>query len=80
MAFGINNRGQIVGQFGDATRRAHGFLTSDGTTFTTLDVPGAGGTNAFGINVAGQIVGLFVDATGLHGFLATPERRIRSRP
>ena len=49
----------------------HGFLT-DGTTFTTIDVPGATRTDALGINAAGQIVGLFFgDATGVHGFLTS---------
>src|SRR5262245_63901056 len=37
---GINGRGQIVGLFLDATG-THGFVTSDGITFTTIDVPGA---------------------------------------
>jgi probable HAF family extracellular repeat protein len=48
----------------------HGFLT-DGTAFTTLDVPGATRTDALGINAAGQIVGLFGDATGSHSFLTS---------
>src|SRR5215510_1709259 len=38
-------------------------------TFTTIDVPGASGTEAFGINRSGRIVGSFGDATGGHGFL-----------
>ena len=62
-AFGINDAGQIVGDFG-----AHGFLYSGGI-FTTIDVPGAGVTQAFDINSAGQIVGTFSDSTGTHGFL-----------
>jgi probable HAF family extracellular repeat protein len=66
--FGLNNRGQIVGWFYDATQHTHGFL-KDGTTFTTIDVPGALSTIAYGINTAGQIVGSFQDATGFHGFL-----------
>jgi probable HAF family extracellular repeat protein len=66
-AHGINDAGQIVGSFGDATVQ-HGFL-KDGSTFTMIDVPGATGTEANGINSAGQIVGIFRDATGTHGFL-----------
>jgi probable HAF family extracellular repeat protein len=67
-AHGINETGQIVGWFQDATG-VYGFL-KDGTTFTTIDVPGARETQAFGINTAGQIVGVFTDTTGLrHGFL-----------
>jgi uncharacterized membrane protein len=71
-AQGINDRGWIVGRFGDAMGD-HGFLT-DGTTFTTIDVPGATRTDALGINAAGQIVGLFGDATATHGFVATRGR------
>jgi probable HAF family extracellular repeat protein len=43
----------------------------DGTTFTTIDVPGAiRNTTPFGINDDGQIVGWFRDATGRdRGFL-----------
>src|SRR6266850_221322 len=52
---GINDRGQIVGQFSEPTER-HGFLTADGITFTTIDVPGAMYTFASGINDRGQIV------------------------
>jgi probable HAF family extracellular repeat protein len=72
VAGGINTAGQIVGRFRDATAGiGHGFLTADGTTFTTIDVPGAAQTTeANGINDRGQIVGLFRDAAGgFHGFL-----------
>jgi probable HAF family extracellular repeat protein len=69
-AHGINDAGQIVGAYGDATG-GHGFLYSGGT-FSTINVPFPGtlGTDAHGINNAGQIVGRYVDATGReHGFL-----------
>jgi len=64
---GINDAGQIVGWFSDATG-THGFLLSGGN-FTTIDVPGAAlGTQALGINVTGQIVGVFTDASSVpHG-------------
>src|SRR5882724_7101728 len=68
VARGINDGGQIVGQFDNATG-THGFL-KDGDTYTPVDVPGATGTIAYGINAVGQIVGRFTDATGhFHGFL-----------
>jgi probable HAF family extracellular repeat protein len=39
-------------------------------TFTTIDVPGATGTNVTGINPRGDIVGQYTDADGVeHGFL-----------
>ena len=69
-AYGINETGQIVGTFVDATG-AHGFLDTGGV-FTTLNAPGANHTEAWGINKAGQIVGWFNDGTGTHGYLATP--------
>jgi probable HAF family extracellular repeat protein len=50
-AFGINDAGQIVGQYQDATG-THGFLLSGGIS-TTLDDPLAtGGTFAQGISAA----------------------------
>jgi probable HAF family extracellular repeat protein len=68
-ARGINGTGQIVGSYYSASDTVHGFL-KDGSTYTTLDVPGATGTVASGINDAGQIVGGYTDASlGTHGFL-----------
>ena len=56
-ARGINDAGQIVGDF-DAGGHGAGFLF-DGTSFTTIDVTVLSGTQAFGINGTGQIVGSF---------------------
>src|SRR5436190_8564168 len=71
-AFGINDAGQIVGEFRDASNRAHGFLLSGGS-FITIDDPAAtgpgSGTFGRGINDARQIVGFYIDARGEHGFL-----------
>jgi uncharacterized membrane protein len=76
---GINDAGQIVGEFGGPVG-SHGYLL-DGATLTTIDVPGAAETEAFGINDSGQIVGRFCvgspdclngNGTDVHGFLATP--------
>jgi probable HAF family extracellular repeat protein len=61
-AYGINDFGQIVGLYFDASNHAHGFLYTGGT-FTTLDDPSATSTLAQGINDNGQIVGLYVDAS-----------------
>ncbi len=55
VAQGINDNGDIVGQYAD-TRGTHGFLLTKGK-YTTLDVPGNfGGTVATGINDKGFIV------------------------
>jgi probable HAF family extracellular repeat protein len=58
-AFGINNRGQIVGQYGDASGRIHAFLLADGV-FTPIEAPGAINTNASDINERGQVVGFYI--------------------
>jgi uncharacterized membrane protein len=70
-ANGINDRGQIVGQYGDAGG-LHGFLLSGGK-YTTLDDPHAHfNSQARGINDSGKIVGIYGDSRGKeHGFLAT---------
>src|SRR3954470_2534401 len=52
-ARGINDAGQIIGDFQDSTAFLfHGFLYTGGS-FTQYDVPGATDTEAFGINNAG---------------------------
>jgi probable HAF family extracellular repeat protein len=73
-AFGINNSGQIVGQYNTGSA-LYGFLYSN-SMYTTLKVPssvpaGFPVTEAFGINDAGQIVGMFRNtaATANYGFL-----------
>jgi probable HAF family extracellular repeat protein len=60
-ALGINNRGQMVGQYGAADGRIHGFLLEDGV-FTTIDAPGAINTNASDINERGEIVVFYLEA------------------
>lgn len=62
-AVGINNAGQIVGEYSDGSG-IHGFLFSGGT-YTTLNDPLAPTfTEVFGINGAGQIVGDYVPGGG----------------
>jgi probable HAF family extracellular repeat protein len=79
VAFGINDFGEVVGNYvaagdvkpnGSATHR-HGFLrSSDGTSFTTFDVPNAIITIGEGINNNGTIVGVYTLTDGkLHGFV-----------
>jgi probable HAF family extracellular repeat protein len=71
-AFGINDRGQIVGGYFNADSNEHGFLLRGGQ-YTTIDEPNAGPcgeTEADGINARGQIVGWFLDGNGnSHAFL-----------
>lgn len=72
-AFGINKRGQEVGEYVDASGAMHGFLWTDGT-FQTIDDPGGVGTTTVnGINNKGDIVGFYVDSAGnTDGFMGVP--------
>ena len=63
--YGINNRGQIVGQYVDAASTLHGYLWQPGRGFKTIDLPrgaqvegpaGDKGTIAADINDRGEIV------------------------
>lgn len=70
-ATGINNLGQIVGDFFDASGNTHGYLLSMGN-FSTIDFPGAFSlTHAEGINSHGEIVGFHDSNDQLHGFKLT---------
>ncbi len=66
-AMGINDAGDIVGEYYDAGG-GHGFLLS-GNKFTSIDFPGAKQTYARGINSRGDISGTYSDGTTNHGFL-----------
>ncbi len=66
-AWDINPRGEIVGQYTDATG-VHGFILT-GSSWTTIDFPGATVTRVNGINAAGDIVGAYVAGGHTHGFL-----------
>jgi uncharacterized membrane protein len=74
IAWGINARGDVVGEYFDAAARRHGFLLRKGV-FTPIDVAGALGTSARGINPRGDIVGVYRDPgepiVNAHGFLLT---------
>ena len=78
VSFGINDSGEIVGNYVDSNGVLHGSLYSNGT-YTSVTDPSARttpgfqtfGTYAHSINDSGQIVGYYVDATtnGVRGFL-----------
>jgi probable HAF family extracellular repeat protein len=71
-AIGINDDGQVVGDYRDSSGTFRGFFWDAGL-FLTFDVPfpGATLTGPSGINNVGQIVGFFLDADGdsRRGFL-----------
>jgi probable HAF family extracellular repeat protein len=69
-ALGVNDSGQVVGYYLDASNQGHGFLYSGGA-YTTIDI-GAHGTFVTGINDSGQMVGYFLDLFNhYHGFVAS---------
>jgi probable HAF family extracellular repeat protein len=72
MPQGVNDSGQIVGQY-VVNGNGHAFLYSNGQ-FTTIDDPAAQYSDeAYGINNNGQIVGTYADSEGgMHSYLATP--------
>jgi len=68
---GLNNAGQVVGDYIDSAGKTHGFLFDLATNaYTTLDVPSATSTVATSINNTGQVVGYYTDAQSAHGFEA----------
>jgi len=72
-AFGINDIGEVVGDYSDDPDHAHGYLRSSKGDFTPLNVPDAGSTTAQGINNAGTIVGYYnilkLNDPNPHGFV-----------
>jgi uncharacterized membrane protein len=73
-AFGINDRGTIVGQYTNSSGEMPGFIRVNGKTFITINAPNAAtGTNtvnAQSINNRGEVVGFYVGNDGQdHGFM-----------
>jgi hypothetical protein len=62
-----NRSGQIVGLYLDSAGQQHGFELSGGVS-TSIDFPGAVGTQALGVNTIGEAVGLYQDTAGQHCF------------
>jgi hypothetical protein len=71
-ALGLNNKGDVVGDFVDSMGVMHGFVF-DGTNYTEVDAPNSTSTTINGINDKGQIVGFFTDANqNTIGFVGDP--------
>ena len=81
----INNRGQIVGNYGDAAGAEHGFVLRRGVV-TTIDHPGATaspaltGTRVVGIDDRGRLVGSYGDDAGNDPRLEVGERQVHDDP
>jgi probable HAF family extracellular repeat protein len=69
--FGINDAGQIVGEYETANGSIYGFQYSKGK-FSNIVYPGSSGTRPNAINDDGQIVGDFYSSSGGDGFLDSP--------
>jgi len=69
-AYSVNDAGRIAGYYSlPSTGNYRGFFYN-GTTYTTLNYPGAVGSQAIGINNSDQIVGYYFNGKP-HGFLYT---------
>jgi uncharacterized membrane protein len=68
-ANGINNAGNIVGQYKDTSGGPHHGFLDGGGSFTTIDVAGASDTFASAINTSGDIVGAYAISGSVFGFL-----------
>jgi uncharacterized membrane protein len=62
-SYGVNDNGEIVGLYVGLDAHKHGYVF-DGTSYTTLDVPGATFTQADGINKGGEITLTWIDSNG----------------
>ena len=73
-AFGINEGGEIVGSYRDASSRTHGFVKT-GELYRPINYPGAIFTDARGISPAGEVVGSYrlpgEPTVNAHGYLLT---------
>src|SRR6266705_2362807 len=68
-AVGLNDHGDIVGDYRDSSGVFHGYLLSQGN-FTTFDPPGSTQTRGIAINNLGVIGGTFLDSNAVrHSYL-----------
>jgi hypothetical protein len=72
---GINDRGDIIGNYVDASFTTHGFLRTEDGNVTTVDPPDSVFTVAYGINLEGAITGFYIDGSlvAWHSYLRTPD-------
>jgi hypothetical protein len=75
---GVNDGGEVSGQYTDGDGAAHGFLLQ-GSTYSFVDLPNAVNTYGAGMNNARQVVGTYSDDNGVtHDFLAAAWQCLRS--
>ena len=70
-AWDINESGEIVGEYADASGNRHSFLRKQ-ERFFSIDYPGAVSTSRGAINSRGTIVGQYTDTNNrVHGYILT---------
>jgi hypothetical protein len=76
---GINNAGEAVGFYLDASGNAHGYLYNMGTQTRVHEFafPGADLTQAFGVNDHGEVVGAYTTGGQTFGFTWTVKGHFR---
>jgi hypothetical protein len=73
-AAGINDSGEVAGEFRDASDNEHGFFRDSAGNITSFDAPGVNGTFPRAINNGGLITGGYNDASRInHGFIRFPD-------
>jgi hypothetical protein len=79
VALGLNNEGQIVGHYEDASQVQHGFLLSHGV-YTTVDFPGQTGNELYRINDHREMVGNYnYENNAFRVTISDPEREEAGR-
>ena len=76
---GVNDAGEVVGSYVDATGVQHGFIDSSGVV-SSFDIPGAAETDITGVTNGGQVIGYSLasgptgtaDAVGFSGAPSNP--------
>jgi probable HAF family extracellular repeat protein len=63
--FSVNSKGQIVGEFEEASGVRHGFIDTAGT-FVNVDFPGSVDNSVTDINTSGDVVGTWGDEASVH--------------
>ncbi|MGA8635379.1 MAG: hypothetical protein WB805_11035, partial [Candidatus Dormiibacterota bacterium] len=73
-SFGINDSGEVGGQYFDAGGVLHGFILIR-ERFTTIDDPsGSTGSSVQALSDTGELVGYYTDAnSAAHGFVFIPD-------
>lgn len=71
-AAGINDRGEIAGDYLDDKSVSHCFRRDAAGSFSTIEIPGATSCSATGINNAGAVIGTYWSAEGTQAFVWRP--------